>query len=474
MEISSIISLLKEYVMLAVVLLILLGVLFFIGYKIIYKKVMNGKKTISKKRLVLYSISVVYIIVVLGAVFLNRTELYGDMNLHLFSSYKEAYNKMAISLFRNIVLNILLFVPLGFLLPIYSDKLKKSYIVVLIGFLTTLIIELIQYITRIGIFEIDDIFNNTIGIIIGYTLFMLYNSLRSKERRKYIIVYVLPTILVIAVFLGIYIKYQNQEMGNLAIDYNYKVNMKNVNIESTYTFLNERTNKDIFYKEQLTEDETRKMAEEIFEKLGTRIDETRTIIYEDTAIYYSDSKKEDTYILCIDYRGGTYTYTDFSAYSKSKNEKQIKEESDASKEEVQEALEKIGIKLPENCKFDNKGNGKYNFSVDMYLEEDRLIDGNLSCSYYNDKTVKNIRNNIIEYKKIGERQIISEKEAYNKILEGKFRYDEYNVGKIKDIIAQNVRIGYYLDTKGYYVPVYVFDCKINGRNEKVDIKAVKE
>lgn len=474
MEISSIILLLRDYIMLAVVLLIFLGILFFVGYRIIYKKVMNGKKTISKKRLVLYSISIFYIIIVLGAVFLNRTELYGDVNLHLFSSYKEAYNKMEISLFRNIVLNILLFVPLGFLLPIYSDKLKKSYIVILIGFLFTLGIELIQYVTRIGIFEIDDIFNNTLGVIIGYSAFIIYNSLRNKEKRKYIALYVLPIIFTIFAFLGIYIKYKNQEMGNLPIDYNYKVNMKNINIEKECDFSNETTNKDIFYKENLTEDETRKMAEEIFEKLGTKIDENRTIIYEDTAIYYSDSKKEESYSLWIDYRGGTYTYTDFSRYSKSENENKTKEESNAREEEVQKALEKIGIKLPENCIFENNGNGRYTFSVDMELEEDKLIDGSLSCLYHDDKKVKNIINNIIQYKKIGNKQIISEEEAYNEILEGKFGYNEYNVGKIKDIIIENVRIGYYLDTKGYYVPIYIFSCKINGRTENIDIKAIKE
>lgn len=102
-----------------------------------------GLGTLSKKK-VLYAVSICYATIVLGAVFLNRNGLYGVSNLHLFSSYKEAYHKMEISLFRNIILNILLFVPLGFLLPMYSDKLKKIYKAVSIGFAITLAIEIIQ------------------------------------------------------------------------------------------------------------------------------------------------------------------------------------------------------------------------------------------------------------------------------------------------------------------------------------------
>ena len=191
MRIKDIISLLKEYMLLGVIAVVFLGILFFIGYKVIYKKVMKGTKTITKKRMILYGITIGYAIIVLGAVFLNRGNIYGIKNLHLFSSYKEAYNKMQISLFRNNILNILLFVPLGFILPIYTDKLKKIYKVVPIGFLISLVIETIQYVSKIGIFEIDDILNNTIGVLIGYSTFMIFYSIIKKENRKCIIGYML-------------------------------------------------------------------------------------------------------------------------------------------------------------------------------------------------------------------------------------------------------------------------------------------
>lgn len=142
MRIRDIITFLKDYIVLGVVLLIFISIIFCIGYKLIYQKLMKGKRKISKKKILLYSISICYFAVVFGAVFLNRVAVYKEVNLHLLSSYLEAYHNMSPSLIRNIILNILLFVPLGIFLPLYTNKLDKIHLVVPIGFLITLIIEI--------------------------------------------------------------------------------------------------------------------------------------------------------------------------------------------------------------------------------------------------------------------------------------------------------------------------------------------
>ena len=61
----------------------------------------------------------------------------------------------------DIVLNILLFIPLGFLL---GDKGWKA---ILYGFLLSAFIEFLQYIAVLGYCEADDVLNNTIGAVIG-------------------------------------------------------------------------------------------------------------------------------------------------------------------------------------------------------------------------------------------------------------------------------------------------------------------
>ncbi|MDD3337001.1 MAG: VanZ family protein [Eubacteriales bacterium] len=92
-------------------------------------------------------------------------------------------------LLKQIILNILLYVPLGYLLPFTWNRLSKpikeenaearSFLkrfpwrVPLIGFLASCATELTQLIFRIGWFEFDDILNNTMGCFLGCLLYLM-------------------------------------------------------------------------------------------------------------------------------------------------------------------------------------------------------------------------------------------------------------------------------------------------------------
>lgn len=468
MRVSDIISLLKEYMVLGIAAIIFLGILFLIGYKVIYQKMLKGKRTIKKRKMLLYSITICYAVIVLGAVFLNRGGIYGVANLHLFSSYKEAYHKMEMTLFRNNILNILLFMPLGFLLPVYTDKLKKIYKVVPIGFLISLVIETIQYITKMGIFEIDDIFNNTVGVLLGYCILMLLDCFRKKENRRYIIGYILPIIIVTAILGGIYIKYEKQELGNLLFEYNYKVNMKNVKIENNVDMQKERRNQIVYYTNTLTEAQTREMASNLFKRLGTELSENDTDIYENTVIYYSTNRKHNMW---MKRKEGTYSYTDFSQFSSNKEEK-IAKKKGAARRKVEKALQGLGIEVPQNAEFEEKER-EYVFSVNMEIQGDNLLNGDISCEYYEDGTIKSLKNNLVRYEKAKEKEIISEEEAYKRILDGEFKYDKYYLGRLQNLVIKDIKLEYFLDTKGYYVPIYVFDARINEVDTQINIRAIQ-
>lgn len=73
--------------------------------------------------------------------------------------------------------NILLFIPFGFLTSIYlyiKEKLTFKKIV-LYGFLTTLFIETSQYVFALGrVSSMDDLINNTVGVIIGFCIASLF------------------------------------------------------------------------------------------------------------------------------------------------------------------------------------------------------------------------------------------------------------------------------------------------------------
>ena len=77
-------------------------------------------------------------------------------------------------LLREILLNILLYVPLGYLLPFVWPKLEKKRMVVLIGFLCSCATELTQLIFRLGWCELDDIVGNTLGCLLGCLIYKMF------------------------------------------------------------------------------------------------------------------------------------------------------------------------------------------------------------------------------------------------------------------------------------------------------------
>lgn len=87
----------------------------------------------------------------------------------------------------NVFGNVFAFSPFGFVLPIISPYNRKFLNVTLLGFEFTLMIEVIQLVFKVGIFDVDDILLNTIGCIIGYIVFAICNRLvggKNRDRKK--------------------------------------------------------------------------------------------------------------------------------------------------------------------------------------------------------------------------------------------------------------------------------------------------
>ncbi|MEE3392108.1 MAG: VanZ family protein [Lachnospiraceae bacterium] len=69
--------------------------------------------------------------------------------------------------------NLLLFIPYGILLPNAFKACKKPWVTLLIGFLSSLAIEVTQLITKRGYFQVDDIWLNTLGALVGWFIYFL-------------------------------------------------------------------------------------------------------------------------------------------------------------------------------------------------------------------------------------------------------------------------------------------------------------
>lgn len=82
---------------------------------------------------------------------------------------------------RSIILNIGLFVPLGFFLStLFRDRRLQTIVPVLLCLLVSTIIETTQYFTHLGTCDCDDLINNFLGGTIGVLLFRWITNTRLK------------------------------------------------------------------------------------------------------------------------------------------------------------------------------------------------------------------------------------------------------------------------------------------------------
>lgn len=108
------------------------------------------------------------------------------INLVPFQTFRTAirYGVTNAGMLKQIVLNAVMVMPLGFLLPIvFPKRFNKIEVIAGISFAITLLTETIQYFTLRGA-DIDDIIANTVGGLLGFGLYIVLIGLLSIIRRK--------------------------------------------------------------------------------------------------------------------------------------------------------------------------------------------------------------------------------------------------------------------------------------------------
>lgn len=458
MRFSDIVRLAKDYLTLGIVAVIILAILFSLGYFFVYKKLMKGSKSFSKRRAILAVLSVCYAVVVFGAVFMSRGGHFSSYSLQPFSSYFAAWNQWSMSGWRNIVLNILLFVPLGVLLPLWSKRLQKAWAAVLCGFLVSLSIELAQLLTARGVFEVDDLINNTFGTWIGYGVFklVLTTFTRQKSGALRVVGHIAPLLIALLAFGGIFTAYSLKELGNLGETSTYGSVRNDVLLSSAVSFSDKNGTADIYQAVVGKEQDARALARSIFTAIGRSLNEADANVYDESALYYasSDGENDSGLHMWVTYKGMTYRYNDFSQFDE--DAEPVVEADEAT---IRSALARFKLELPEKLLFTAGEHGVYSFTAENVVLGDQLWQGTLRCQYYSDGTIKEIDNQLIAAEFYRSGAIISEAAAYKKIEDGNFASNG-RYKNVSSIEVKNVALTYKLDSKGFYQPVYRFDCKL--------------
>lgn len=103
-----------------------------------------------------------------------------DYNLYAFGDIINSYGPAE----QEALLNVLMMIPFGILLPLVKKQDLSLITVGIYTFLLSLSIETLQLLDPGRSSDITDLITNTIGGIIGYTIFNYFSKKHNKSRKE--------------------------------------------------------------------------------------------------------------------------------------------------------------------------------------------------------------------------------------------------------------------------------------------------
>ena len=98
-----------------------------------------------------------------------------------YINYAQYFNMNLIIV--NLLGNLLIFTPMGFLLPLLARRFRRVWPILFVGFFSSLAVETIQFIFRVGSSDIDDLILNTVGAWLGYLAYkVMLRYSKNKQR----------------------------------------------------------------------------------------------------------------------------------------------------------------------------------------------------------------------------------------------------------------------------------------------------
>ncbi len=409
------------------------------------QKAFPWKKTILWTLLFGYFVALIYLTLLRGG-----SAAFRDMNLHLFRAWREAWNNYSVRAWLNVLLNVAMFVPLGILLPLAFPKLRAWYRTIGIGFCLSLTIELLQLWRGSGVCDVDDLFANTLGTVIGYAgiLLMLSFNQRNSIRWKRKLCCGMALLLSLGGISGIFFTYHLKEYGNIPHTASFRANTTDTAwiLECSLPLVEQTM--PTYRAQTMTKEDCASFAAAFAQKFGIVYD---TIQYYDEEAYFTDHGGDDGFhFLNVSYLDGGYDYSAESNH--------VDSWADTDRESILTALRNYPLMIPEHAVFSVDGEGWHSFTAETLTVGDCMYDGKLRCRYGSDGIIYDVENRLIAYHPYGKTTVISAQEAFDRLCAGHFSGGEYFEYKDpKEVSVVGADLEYRIDTKGFYRPVYVFD-----------------
>lgn len=160
-------------------IVVIASIFIIIGNKIYennYVEKINDKKKVTRfSQIVVF---IYYIILIFNMGFFARYSSVKSYNLIPFKSIIEIFNNSSTySIIINILGNLLVFMPLEYFI-IELFKVNKLLINFVLSFTIILLLELAQFIFKVGVFDIDDLILCTFGMMMFY---IVYNNIKKSK-----------------------------------------------------------------------------------------------------------------------------------------------------------------------------------------------------------------------------------------------------------------------------------------------------
>ena len=417
MDSITIFEALKEYGLLALAAAAAIAVLLSIAY-LIYRKAFHGTKTFTKRQWITAILILGWFTVVLGLTTLSRGANYtGKINFALFSGYKNAWNEWSLVEYQLIIFNMLMFSPLGFLLPFIGKKSGKLSVACLVSFLVTLFIEVLQLITGRGIFELDDIVHNFVGSMFGYfSAAFLLDVMRNKKLgiRPLLRMLAIPIFFVLLTETAV-IVYNTQPYGNLPFISAEKQDMSVLTVKNQL-HLSDGTQSVPIFKNVYANVYTR--AKEISESFAefAGISFKKTVRTEGSNKIFQSAAGDEQLTAFME--NGSWSYTSW------REAVPVPQEQIASlRTSIEAWLSENGL-LPETAVFTLQGGSILRWDIDMLPMEQQAADfmaGTVMVEIDADGNIATFHCSMVKYEYAGILGVVSASEAYKQIMDGNFK-----------------------------------------------------
>lgn len=435
--------------------------LFITGY-LIYKKIFHGKRTFTKMQIISAFLLCGWAIVVIGLTALSRgSNFTGSFNVDFLSGYISAWKNWSMTELQLILFNMLMFAPLGFLLPLLWKKAEKFWVTLVVSFALTASLEVFQLLTGTGIFELDDLFHNLIGSLFGYFCIMaILTPIHEKAIRFAPIAKMLFIPCVISLTLSvIFYAYNRQPYGNMSILPAAKQDMSAIQIVTEWTPLEQGTTAAV-YKNKYAENKV------YIQSVKTALAELENLTFskatrrEDENVGYTGTTVNGTvFQMLFFFRTGEWNYTTFA-----ENTAQLTEETAQQLRVRYESWMKEQNLLPDHVKFSVQNGDTLRWDVvsdgDSSTESEAFQQGSVMIQFDGTGSLSSFSYLINWNEYTATEDIISESQAFEQVKDGNFeQYIPFQPGDT--LYINKCELTYCYDTKGFYQPVYEFSGYIN-------------